>query len=85
MPSTAISHIAVQPYGPVPMEIRFMESLKVMESWELERTLLSKSLADKANAKVTGTIELKAGPNAKSSKKGYSMGTSVGTVHWKIP
>ena len=36
-------------------------------------------------AGITGTMELKAGPYAKSSKKGYSMGTSVGTVHWKIP
>jgi hypothetical protein len=34
---------------------------------------------------ITGTMELKAGPGAKSSKKGYSMGTSVGTVQWKIP
>jgi len=34
---------------------------------------------------ITGTMELKAGPYAKSSKKGYSMGTSVGTVRWKIP
>jgi hypothetical protein len=36
-------------------------------------------------AGITGTMELKSGPRAKSSKKGYSMGTSIGTVHWKIP
>ena len=34
---------------------------------------------------ITGTLELKSGPYAKSSPKGYSMGTSVGTIRWKIP
>jgi hypothetical protein len=36
-------------------------------------------------AGITGTMELKSGPRAQSSKKGFSMGTTVGTVHWKIP
>lgn len=36
-------------------------------------------------AGITGTMELKSGPYAKSSKKGFSMGTSIGTVKWKIP
>ncbi len=36
-------------------------------------------------AGITGTMELKSGPYAKSSKKGYSMGTSIGKVSWKIP
>lgn len=36
-------------------------------------------------AGITGTMELKAGLPAKSSKKGYGAGTTVGTVHWKIP
>jgi hypothetical protein len=34
---------------------------------------------------ITGTMELKSGPPAKSSKKGFAMGTTVGTVRWKIP
>ena len=34
---------------------------------------------------ITGSMELTAGPYAKSSKQGYSMGTTVGTVRWKIP
>ena len=36
-------------------------------------------------AGITGTMDLKSGPRAKSSKKGYSMGTSIGTMRWKIP
>ncbi len=36
-------------------------------------------------AGITGTMDLKSGPRAKSSKKGFSMGTTVGTVSWKIP
>ena len=34
---------------------------------------------------ITGTMDLKSGPPAKSSKKGYGAGTTVGTVRWKIP
>ena len=34
---------------------------------------------------ITGTMDLKSGPYAKTSKKGYSIGTSIGTVKWKIP
>lgn len=36
-------------------------------------------------AGITGTMDLQSGPYAKSSKKGYSMGTSLGKVSWKIP
>ena len=36
-------------------------------------------------ADITSSMELKSGPYAKSSKKGYSMGTSIGTVKWEIP
>jgi hypothetical protein len=36
-------------------------------------------------AGITGTLKLKSGPYTKSSKKGYSMGTTVGTIQWKIP
>lgn len=36
-------------------------------------------------AGITGSMDLKSGPYAKSSKKGYSMGTSIGKVSWKIP
>lgn len=34
---------------------------------------------------ITGTLELTSGPHAQSSKSGYSMGTTVGTIRWKIP
>ena len=34
---------------------------------------------------ITGSMDLKSGPRAKSSKKGYAMGTTIGTVTWKIP
>ena len=36
-------------------------------------------------AGITGTMDLKSGPYAKSSKKGFSMGTTIGTMNWKIP
>ena len=36
-------------------------------------------------AGITGTMDLKSGPYAKTSKKGYYMGTSIGKVYWKIP
>ena len=34
---------------------------------------------------ITGGMELQSGPHRKSPKKGWSVGTTVGTVHWKIP
>ena len=36
-------------------------------------------------AGITGSADLKAGPPAKSPKKGYGAGTTVGTIRWKIP
>ena len=36
-------------------------------------------------AGITGSMELTSGPPAKSPKKGYGAGTTVGTVRWKIP
>jgi hypothetical protein len=36
-------------------------------------------------AGITGTMDLKSGPPAKSSKKCCAAGTTVGTVSWKIP
>lgn len=34
---------------------------------------------------ITGTMDLRSGPYAKSAKKGFSMGTTIGTINWKIP
>lgn len=36
-------------------------------------------------AGIQGTLKLKSGPRIKSSKKGFSMGVTVGTITWKIP
>ncbi len=36
-------------------------------------------------AGITGSMDLRSGPSAKSSKQGWGVGTTVGKVNWKIP